>query len=188
MGAAAQFHSDATTTELSVNAGDTQKFQINAGGTTIECTDLDLASSTQSSKTTTTLTISPEYFFCEELFGQEVRINENECDYVFHLNSSSTEGSMDIECPTSTGIQLRVENLCSWEIDSQTGLSKVKYATKSPSTASEIEVQPEVSSISSLRTTSHFPFLCAAGSKEGTLTGNSLLTGSAGSHVNLSVD
>ena len=96
---------------------------------------------------------------------------------------------MDIECPTSTGIQIRVEGLCIWEIDSQTSLGTVKYVNRNLGTASEIENSAQRDQYQLASHHKSLPIPLPSGYEpKGTLTGNSLLTGSAGGHVDLFVD
>lgn len=188
--ALAEFESEASLTELEVSTNNKQSFKPSAGSSsTIECTSFAMDNAVVTGTTWTTMTIEPTYGSCETFLGQEVEIDENVCDYVFHLSSSSTTGTVDVECPTSTGIQITVGSMCWYEIDSQTGLGNITYTNTGTSSTREIVFEPNVTSIASTRTTSDFPFLCPAGSNTGTFTGNVTLTGfSASSHIGIFVD
>ena len=187
--ASAEFSSGSTPVTLTTTNVQTQKFQVKEGGTTVECTTLTLDNSTQTTSPSTTVTVEPTYGSCKELFGQKVTVDTNGCDYVFHSNKSSTTGTTDVECPSSTGIQITVGSLCTYEIDTQTGLSSVSFTNNGSSTTGEVGIVPNVKSISSTRTTNDFPFLCPTGSSEGTYTGTSSVTGeNSGNHVGVFVD
>jgi hypothetical protein len=67
---------------------------------TIECTTIEFDNGDIASTAQTTVEVEPTYSSCEDFLGQDVAIDENGCDYIFHLNNSSTTGSVDLECPT----------------------------------------------------------------------------------------
>lgn len=188
--ASAEFESEAALTDLEVRSNQKQSFKPSGGsGSTIECTSFAMDNALVSGSTWQTMTIEPTYGSCEDFLGEEVEIDENVCDYVFHLASSSTTGTVDVECPTSTGIQITVGSICTYEIDSQTGLGNITYTNTGTSTTREIIFEPNITSITSTRTTSDFPFLCPAGSSSGTYTGLSTVTGFSGSgHIGIFVD
>jgi hypothetical protein len=90
---------------------------------------------------------------------------------------------------TSADLQITVgSSVCSYEIDSQTGLSSITYKTTGTSSTREIELQPSLTGIASTRTKNTL-FACPSGSSTGTYTGNSTVTGSSSSnHVGIFVD
>lgn len=188
--AAADFNSEAANTTLTVSANDTQKFKLKASSeVSVECTTLTLPSTSVVGTTVETVTISPTYHSCDPFLSMGVAVDQNGCDYVLHLANSSTTGTADIECPSATGIEITVGSRCRYEIDTQTGLGSIAYSNTGTSTTQEIVVSPGLSSITSTRTKSEFPFMCPAGSTEGTYVGGMTITGeNAGSHVGIFVD
>jgi hypothetical protein len=189
--ALAEFEAESSSPGLSVGSNAMQSFKTSSGSElTFECTTFSIDGGTLSGTATTTIEIDPTYSSCEKWIGQSLEIDEEGCSYVFHLSASSTEGTVDVECPTSTGIQFTVGNsLCKYEIDSQTGLGTIKYVNKGTSSTREIELQPSITSITIARTWSTFPSICPSGSSTGTFTGNSSLTGvSPSGHVGIFVD
>lgn len=187
--ASAQFESEAESTTLSVSGNAMQSFKTSAGSeTTVECTTVQV-DGTVASKATTTVRVTPTYSSCEKFLGIAVEIDENGCHYDFNLADNATSGSVNLECPSATGIEITVGNTCRYEIDSQSSLGTITYANKGTSSTREVELQPNVTGITSTRTTSDFPFLCPNGSATGTYTGNSTVTGKVGAnHVGVFVD
>lgn len=186
--ASAGFESEAETTTLTATALETQKFQVKAGGLTIQCNTITLDSSTQTSKKTTTVTVSPTYTNCLNLIGVPVSIHSNGCKYVFHSNAGSTTGTTDVECEGTKGIEITIGSLCTYKIDTQTGLSAVNFKNKGAGTTREVELEPVVNGITSTLITND-SILCTAASNEGTYRGKSLVTGeNAGVHVGVFVD
>jgi hypothetical protein len=188
--ASADFEATAPSPGLVISGNDTQKFKVKASSeATIECTTINADNGSLPGTTTTTISFEPTYSSCENFLSQSVDIHENGCDYVLHLANSATEGTVDLECPTATGIQITVGSICSYELDTQTGLGVVQYANRGTSSTKEIEVRPSVTGITSTRPTHDFPFVCPAGSSEGAYTGNFAFTGVSGSgHVGIFVD
>jgi hypothetical protein len=187
----ADFESESSSPTLSVSSNAMQSFKVSSGSeTTIECTNIDIEEEErQGGNNFTEIDVEPTYSSCEDFLGQDVDVDENGCDYVLDLANSSTKGSGDLECPTSTGIQITVGSICRYEIDSQTSLGSIEYKNKGTSSTREVELVPSVTGITSTRTTSDFPFLCPNGSSTGTYTGNSVVTGSSGSgHIGGFVD
>lgn len=78
-------------------------------------------------KTTTTLTLTPEYKKCTFL-GLETEVETNGCNYVLHLveGSSPPTALMDIVCPKEKEITFKA-NGCVVHIPPQTGLSHVVF-------------------------------------------------------------
>lgn len=189
--ASAQFESEAEHTILSVGSSGMQKFAPSAGGATVECETINIDNATISSpsKTTTTVTVEPTYNNCLPFLGiAATSVHTNGCDYVFHLADNATSGSVDVECPTATGIQITVGSICTYEIDSQTGLNTVNYSNTGSGTTREVNLNPNVGGITSQRTTNHF--FCPAAGNTGTYSGTSTVTGrsAGGSHVGVFVD
>jgi hypothetical protein len=188
--ASADFESESSSPTISVSSKQMQSFKTSSTSeNTVECTNIEVDNGTVPGTQSTSVTVEPTYSMCENFLGQSVDIDENGCDYTFNLSNSSTKGSVDLECPTSTGIQITVGNICRYEIDTQTSLGSIEYKNKGTSSTREVELVPSVTGITSTRTTSDFPFLCPNGSSTGTYTGNSTVTGSSGSgHVGVFVD
>ena len=188
--ASADFNSEAVNTKLTVSANDTQSFKLKAGSApTIECTTLTFNDATVVGTTVEAVTISPTYHSCENFLGAAVAVNTNGCDYTLHLMDSSTGGVVDLECPSTSGIEISVGSICKYKISTQTGVGVIAYSNTGTSTTREIVAQPNSFTITSTRTTSDLPFICPAGSTEGTYTGGMTITGeNAGSHVGIFVD
>jgi hypothetical protein len=189
--ASADFESESSSPGLSRGSNAMQSFKTSSGSeSTFECTTFSIDGGTLSGTATTTVEIDPTYSSCEDWLGQSLEVDEEGCSYVLHLSDNSTEGTVDVECPTSTGIQFTVgDSFCKYEIDSQTGLGTIKYVNKGTSSTREIELQPSVTSITIVRTKDSFLSLCPSGSSTGTYTGNSTLTGvSPSGHVGIFVD
>jgi hypothetical protein len=200
--AMAEFESESGSVDLSVSSNEMQSFKTSSGSeNTVECTNVDIHSETLESTSETEVTVEPTYSECEQFLGQNVDIDENGCDYTFHLehgkvtesstvHPSDTKSSVDLECTSTSGIEITVGNICRYKISTQTSLGSIEYKNKGTGSTREIELVPSVTGITSTRTTSDFPFLCPGGSSTGTYTGNSVVTGftSTSTHIGVFVD
>jgi hypothetical protein len=188
--APAQFEVEATETSVSISSNTSQVFKPKASSeTNMTCTQVVAHTKDHKNITSNDIHTTWTEVLCHEVFGQTMSVEMNGCGYTFHLADNATEGTTDIECPSSTGIQYKIGSLCTYEIDSQTGLGTVKYVNTGTGSTREIELQFSLTGITSTRTTNDFPFLCPAGSNEGTYTGTVVETGSkSGSHVGIWVD
>jgi hypothetical protein len=186
----AQFETEATETSVSISSNTVQSFKTSAGSeSTVTCTQVVAHTKDHKNLTSNDIHTTWTEVLCHEFLGQSTEFVMNGCGYTFHLADNSTEGTTDIECPTSTGIQIKVGSICTYELDSQTGLGTVKYVNKGTSSTRELELQFSLTGITSTRTTNDFPFLCPNGSSTGTYTGTVVETGSkSGSHVGIWVD
>lgn len=187
--AAAQFESESSPTTLTVSSSSEHKFEIKPGGTTIECATILFDDSTETGTQLTTVSIEPTYSSCTDLFGQDVTVDTNGCDYIAHLADNQTSGTVDVECP-SAAMKITVGNLCGYSVDDQTSLSSLSYSNIGSGTTREVQISASVTSITSVRVTNNFPFLCPAGSNQGVYTGTTIVTGEngSGSHVGIFVD
>lgn len=178
-------------TVLKVSSSAVQKVQVKKGGTTVECKSLTVESGEVIvlSKTATKIDITPQFTECEPLFGQNVTVSPSSCDYVLHLQKGKTVGPTDFVCNSADGIEIKVGTTCTYKIAQQVGLSSVSYKNKGASAEREIEVQPAIEGLTVTRTKNEFPFICPAGSSEGTYSGNSTWTaGVAEAQVGIWVD
>jgi hypothetical protein len=185
--ASAQFESEAESTNLTVSSNLMQKFAPSKGSTAVECTTIKVTG-TQTGKVSTTVEIAPTYSNCETFLGAATSVNTNGCKYVFHLPKESTTGTTDVECAAGKVIEIKVGNICTYTIGTQTGLKEVNFSTAGSGTTTEVVVEPNVEGITSTRTTNDF--FCPAAGSTGTYTGNSNTTGETaeGTHVPIKVD
>lgn len=177
--APAQFESEVSSPTLTVSKSTSQTFKLSATSEIVfTCQAVVYDDAEFPGVKTTTLTVSPTYANCLNILGQAVSIDMNGCDYVFHLADDETEGSTDIECPTSTGMLLTVGTLCTYEFDSQTGLETVDARNLGTSSTREVELDGQLAGITSTRTTNDSPFICPPASSSGVYSGSTTLTGS----------
>lgn len=185
----AEFESEGNAT-LTTSSNELESFQVKAGGTTISCTGTKIELGFIKLGPVTIIALLKTWSTCHDVFSQKVTVDSNDCKWQENLEANSTTGTTDIECPTSTGIQLTIGSLCTYEIDSQTGLGSTTFKNTGTSSTREILVEPNITGMVITRTTNDFPFLCPAGGSEGTYVGNSTMTGEteSGSHVGVYVD
>jgi hypothetical protein len=99
-------------------------------GSALEC---DVAFEGQLAGSSEDLTLTPSFSKCE-IGAQKVDVAVNGCDYLFHagatLAGGAVEGSMDIKCPPSVGIEFGITSggaTCFLRIGEQVGLNDVTY-------------------------------------------------------------
>jgi hypothetical protein len=184
----AQFESEAESTNLTTSTNAMQKLAFSEGSTAIECTTYKV-SGTQSSKTVTTLTVTPIFSNCESFLGAAVALTTNGCKYVFHLAKGSTTGTTDIECEAGKAMEFEIGNICKYTIGTQTGLSSVSFKNTGAGSTREIVAEMNLKGVTATRTTNDF--FCPAAGSTGTYTGTSTMTGenAAGTaHIGILVD
>jgi hypothetical protein len=183
------FGAEAEHVVLTRSANTTQKFTPSPGGATVECTTMSIDNATAQSSSTAVETVEfePTYSNCEPLLGAAVTVSTNGCKYVLHLASEKTSGSADIECPGGKPMEIKVGALCTYTIGTQTGLNIVNYSNTGSGATREVVAAPNLTGVTSTRLGSKS---CAAGTKEGTYTGEITITGenSKGKHVGIFVD
>jgi hypothetical protein len=144
----AQFHSSLEHTEL---VGELDKefgedtFTVNAG--TVRCAAAKYTG-TNAVKTTTTVTVTPEYSECRAFGFVNATIDHEGCNYLFHAESTTgadPEGSVDIECPVGKSITVTAFN-CWVTVGAQTGLKTVTFTNKGVSPTRHITVDVNISS------------------------------------------
>jgi hypothetical protein len=186
--ALAEFEAESSSPTLSVSSNSMQSFKLSSTSeNTIECTTVNIDGTIEGTSTTK-LRVEPTYGSCEKFLGMAVDVHENGCEYILHLANSATLGPLSIECPTATGIQITVSNLCRYEVDSQTSLNLVSYSALNFGTTREVEAQLSVTGVLYTRTTSHPPGICPNGFATGTITGNLIITGTGILHIGLFLD
>lgn len=79
------------------------------------------------------LTLTPEYGTSCQLGGNEVHVNNNGCDFLFHAGNTvvadQVKGSVDVKCPTGNRIDFEVTSMvtCHITVPEQLGLTHVTY-------------------------------------------------------------
>lgn len=189
--ASAQFESEAESTVLTVSSNETQKYQLSEGGLTIECSHLTLRGLISSAfKKAVTVAVGINAIAsCANVLGQAVTVIAHGVHKILHLSASKTVGTIDYEGSGTEVIEIRIGSICTYTIGTQTGLSSVTYKNIGSGTTREIIVEPNVTGITSTRTTNDL--FCPAAGSAGTYKGNFTLTGEneAGTaHIGVFVD
>jgi len=105
-------------------------------------------SGTNSTKTSTTATLTPAYSGCKAFGLIGATVSTNECSYVFHLveGSSPPTAIVDIECPA--GNEITIEAIgCVVHVPAQSGLGHVVFANKGTKATRGLEATVTVSGI-----------------------------------------
>jgi hypothetical protein len=119
-------------TTVSAKATNNQGFKI-TGAVTV-CKKAEFAGTLAAAAPT--LETSIEYTECKAQIGglHNATVTPNGCTYVFHAApTKTTEGVVDVKCPTGKEIVITVEGLtCKIKIPAQTGLKTIEYENSTP--------------------------------------------------------
>jgi hypothetical protein len=160
---AAEFHSAAAPTTLTGNQATSHVFTTNAG--TVTCKTATFTG-TQSVVTSSTTTLAPTYSNCTAFGFLGVPIDSNGCSYVF-----SATGSTQIQCPAGKSIEVTVP-FCTTSVGPQTIASGMTFETVGTTPNRTILAKTNISGI-------HYNE-CGTERTNGTYTGTTKVTGSAG--------
>jgi hypothetical protein len=153
---AASFHSEATHTTLSGSQVGEDKFKVNAG--TVTCGEATY-SGTQSSATSETQTVTPNYSECKAFGFVNTPIDVNGCTYTFNANN----GSINIGCG-SKPIVVTAFN-CYVSVGSQELSTGVTYANEGSGSSRDVKVTVSLTGIKYTQESKSFP-----GCSNGTFT------------------
>jgi hypothetical protein len=162
---AAEFHSKAAPTTITGVQKASHVFTTNAGKVT--CTTAKFTG-TQSVVTSATVTLTPTYENCTAFGFVGITIDTNGCKYNFNAN-----GSTKVECPTGKAIEVTVP-FCTTSVGSQTLSSGMSFATEGTEAAHNRKILA-TTNISGITYNE-----CGTVRTNGTYTGTTTVTGSAG--------
>lgn len=106
------------------------------------------------SQTVAAVTFSPTYSVCEAqfLFGSDVTVSMNGCDYLFTIEASANKGPVHIQCPEGKQITMTVKvfgfSVCTYHIGKQTPSGAATYANKG---SNHVDFSPSLTGISASR-------------------------------------
>lgn len=177
--AAAEFHSEASSTELEGEqaASFNDKFTVDAG--TTECENATYGG-TVSGATTTTATVTAAYSGCTSTFGVSVTVEMNGCEYLFH---TGTENTADVVCPKEKVIVVNAPG-CKITVFPQTARKTVVFETVQSVTPKHITVFTELTGVEYEEHNQGFFPTCKTNTggkkKNGTYKGKETVKGKAG--------
>lgn len=142
--AAPLFHAESEPVTFSGSSPD-NTFVTDAGEVACESASF---SGTNSTKTSTTATLTPIYGGCKAFGFIGATVSPNGCSYVFHLveGSSPPTATVDIECPSEKEITITASS-CVVHVPPQTGLSHVVFANEGTKATRDLKASVTVSGI-----------------------------------------
>jgi hypothetical protein len=152
---AAEFHSEATHTNLTGSGVGQDVFTFHAG--TVKCVTSD--EGTSSVSTSGTLTLTPWWRECNAFGFVNVPVHHEGCNFVFHLDGgtpASLTGSVDIVCPEGKSIKVTAFN-CEVTVLPQTGLRTVTFTNEGSGTSRDIKIDFNLTGLTYIQHSKSFP-------------------------------
>lgn len=167
-------------------------FTTTAG--TVKCKQVNYTGTSASGVTTVTATPNyPAKFLNTEVvppkeeqnctgFGFPAEIATNGCTYLFHLNATTADGTLDVVCPEGKEITVTAAaagtTKCIVHVAAQKGLGTVTYKNIGATTTREVEIAANISKLSYKHTAGTGLGACTSGAAAtGTYVGNATVTG-----------
>jgi hypothetical protein len=166
---AGDFHSEVAHTIISGSQVGEDQFRVTAG--TVKCNEA-IYSGTQSSATTTTVTVRPSYTECTAFGFADATIDVGTCEYEF----SGDNTKVNIVNCGNTPLTITVFN-CYVTIANQNGLESVTYTNTNSGASRDVAIEINISNVVYTQHPKKFPECSSSTHKNGTYTGAATMRG-----------
>jgi hypothetical protein len=166
---AGEFHSEVAHTTLTGSQIGEDVFNVTAG--TVKCKEATY-SGTQSSATTTTVTVKPAYSECTAFTFVGATIDVGTCEYEF----SGDNTKVNIVNCGSTPITVTAFN-CWVTVGNQNGLESVAYTNEGAGTSRDVKVAVNISNVTYTQHSKSFPGCSNSTMNNGSYIGEATVRG-----------